>query len=663
MPDSPENAPRGWRSWTRLAFLPPLLNALSTWALFACAIGFAPGVGAWLWRRHESGPSFEVKDDKAQLIRIKLTLEEQRSALIWGASTLAVLLLVYFALAYRNRKREGRWPPAATLARWNLSCLPLAALPLICALAMPRIENQFEVLTLLMIALISAGMGIWFATVTSRHRPTPGNWVATLERRRVPELLTAAMMGVYIFFISRFALFEHHSFDTHVFDLGIYDNTFWNTAHGDWMKCSFVRGGTHFSAHFDPIIILLSPFYRIYPRAEAILVLQTVWLASSGIPLFLHAKRVLRNPWLASACVLILYATPALQGVNLFDFHSLALMIPLAMWLIYAIDANKPVVYGCVLPLFLFVREDMPLVASTIGLYAILMKRPRWGVITLVVSVVYLITLKKITAYVLGDLSKTHDYQYYYEELIHNKESGIFGLVLSAFSDPAAALAVIAKPDKLFYFIKIFGPLLGIPFLAGRKVWLYAYGFAFIGLASRRYVFSLHFQYSTFLLPFIYMGYVDGLRRVTASRIWPALKLDRFVVRRALVFTSVIAILGVSAKYGALMKNDSFRGGWNILHREISKRDAERMEDFLAFKELIPPEAAVCAPTVVAPHLSNRPRAYRYPHCGSAEYFLLESNPRRKEDKDSLKRYKDQKYEILKETSRAILLRKPSKRK
>lgn len=660
MPDTAENA-RGWRSWTRLAFLPPLFNALSTWFVLACAIGFTPGVGAWLWQRRP-GPTFDFKDEKAHLIRIKLSLADQRLALIWGLSTMLVFLAGYLAFAYRQGKRDGRWPTSKTLMRWNLSCLPLAAFPLISALSMPRIETQFQLLTLIMIGLLSGGLGVWFATVTSRYRPFDGNWVSRLERRRVPEMLTAAMMATYIFFISRFAIFEHHAFDTHVFDLGIYDNTFWNSAHGNWMKCTFVRGGSHFSAHFDPIIILLSPFYRIYPQAEAILVLQTVWLASCAIPLFLHAKRVLRNPWLGAACVLIFYTTPALHGVNLFDFHSLALMMPLAMWLVYAVDANKAVLYWCVLPLFLLVREDMPLVASTIAFYAILMKRARWGVITIVVSLVYLVISKKITAYVLGDLSKAHDYQYYYEELIHDKASGVFGLVLSAFADPAAALAVISKPEKLLYFVKVFGPLLGIPFLAGRKVWLYAYGFAFIGLASRKYVYSLHFQYSTFLLPFVYLGFVDGLRRVTTSRVWKALGTNRFLVRRTLVFVCVIATLGVSAKYGALMKNDSFRGGWNILHRELTPRDKERMEEFLSFKELIPPDAPVCAPTVIAPHLSNRPKAYRYPHCGSSTYFLLDANPRRKEDKDNLKRYKDQKYEVLKETKRLILLRKPSKR-
>jgi hypothetical protein len=139
-PDSPENARTGWRSWSRLAFLPPFFNALSSWAFLACVVGFLPGIGAWLWSRRALGPSFEFKDEKAHIIRIKLTLSDQRTALLWGVSTLVVLLLVFAVLAYRKRIRDGQWPSPTTLNRWNFCCLPLAFAPLIVALGMPRIE-------------------------------------------------------------------------------------------------------------------------------------------------------------------------------------------------------------------------------------------------------------------------------------------------------------------------------------------------------------------------------------------------------------------------------------------------------------------------------------------------------------------------------------------
>src|SRR5690606_22434810 len=125
LPDLLSKARRGWRSWTRFEFLPPLMNALTSWVLFACVVGFLPGVGAWLWQQRSLGPSFDMKDEKAHLIRIKLTIQDQQTALLWGLGSLACLVLAYLIVAWRQRRRDGQWPNGATLIRWNLKCLPL----------------------------------------------------------------------------------------------------------------------------------------------------------------------------------------------------------------------------------------------------------------------------------------------------------------------------------------------------------------------------------------------------------------------------------------------------------------------------------------------------------------------------------------------------------
>ena len=57
------------------------------------------------------------------------------------------------------------------------------------------------------------------------------------------------------------------------------------------------------------------------PRAETLLVLQSVWLATGVAPLYLLGKKRLGNPWFGVllAATYVLY--PALHGANLFDFH------------------------------------------------------------------------------------------------------------------------------------------------------------------------------------------------------------------------------------------------------------------------------------------------------------------------------------------------------
>lgn len=634
-----------------------ILRHVWGWGVWTLLLGFLPGLALWALNRDK--PKFKLEDAKKHEIRVELPAVEQAEAIQWALISLGCLAAGYLACAIWRRWSTGAWPGLERLQRWNWRLLPLGLLPAFSSLVVDRLERDFHLLALSLVLLLALGLGYWYYRVVDEAASRSVPWLRRAEQRRVPELLTLLTLAIYSVSMSTLAIYEHKNLATHVFDLGIYDNTFWNTLQGEWLRCSYVRGETHISAHFDPIIILLSPLYALYPRAEGILVLQSVWLALGGIPLFLHSRRVLGSGWSALVIVLLYTAAPALHGINLFDFHSVALMAPLAMWLVYAIDAGARVSYWIGLALMLLVREDMPLIALMIGAYAILMRRHRLGLVTIGVAIAYLGVINHVTQLVLPEAEEKHSYHYYYNEMIPHRKLGVMGLVLTLLSDPSAAMAVLFKPEKLLYFLKVLLPVLGLPLLAGRKLLLYLYGFAFIGLASRVYVFTVHYQYSTFLIPFLYMGLPDGLRRLTQGKWLSCFEIDRARVERTVLVAALVACVGTSAKFGALAPNESFRGGWNRLHRSFSGEAVARYERFLEFVELIPSDASVCSSTTLGPHLSNRRTAYRWPACREARFILVYNNPRGKDDKRRLKEYRqDPKHDVVKETKEWILFRR-----
>ncbi len=651
-------APRGGWLGRRIE---QVLRHVWGWGLWALVLGYLPGLALWSLFRGE--PKLKLADAKEHRIQVRLDALEQLEAIQWGLASLACLAVSYLACAVWRRRSAGVWPGVERVQKWNWRLLPLGLLPAVSSLVVDRLERDFQLLTLTLVLSLSLGLACWYYREIDQPAARLGSWLQRCERRRVPEFLTLTLLACYAVSMSTLAIYEHKNLATHVFDLGIYDNTFWNTLQGEWLRCSYIRGETHISAHFDPIIILLSPLYALYPRAEGLLVLQSVWLALGGIPLFLHARRVLGSGWYATAMVALYTVAPALHGINLFDFHTVALMIPLAMWLIYAIDAGARVGYWIGLALMLLVREDMPLIAIMIGGYAILMRRYRLGLVTIVVAAVYLGVINYITQLVLPEGKDKHSYHYYYREMIPHRKLGIMGLVLTALSDPLAALAVLFKPDKLLYFLKVLLPVLGLPLLAGRKLFLYLYGFAFIGLASRVFVYTVHYQYSTFLIPFLYMGLPDGLARLRNGKWLAGWRLDRARFERSIVVMALVASVGTSAKFGALAANDTFRGGWNRLHRSFEGKAVARYERFLEFVALIPSDASVCSSTTFGPHVSNRRTAYRWPACRDARFVFAHSRPRGKDDKRKLKQYKqDPKYDVVKETNEWILLRRLNER-
>lgn len=652
------NKSKALGKWTSLKFMEPFVRHLSRWGIWTIAIGFLCGVGAWAWLRDSR--TFRMHKAKEHLIKLDVRVPEQLEALAWGAGALLCLLTGYGLYALWRRKRSGVWPQTQDYKRLNLLVLPLAFPPILSAFAVNQLEKDFELLTLALIAGLAGGSTTWVYALSRQCRFSGETCYSRLERLRVPQVLVGVLMIAYSFGLSRFALFEHWAFQTHSYDLGIYDNTFWNTAHGDWLRCTFTRGDTHISAHFDPIIILLSPIYKLYPRVESLLVLQSVWLSLGSIPLFLHARRVLKDAWLALVSVFLYLGSTALHGVNLFDFHSLALMTPFAMWLVYAIDAKKYISYWIALVLMLLVREDMPLIACVIAAYAIVMGRRRLGLGTIVLAVAYLFLVKHITHLVLPDGKGKNSYYYYYGELILDDELGAPGLLISALSDPVATLAVLFKPEKLLYFIKVLLPVFGLPLLAGKKLLLYSYGFAFIGLASRKYVYTVHFQYSILLVPFLYMGLPDGLRRLMASRFFRQVAAAPAQARWALVAGACVATVGVGSMFGALLPNESFRGGWNPLIRDHDEERAEVYQEFRKVVSLIPEVAPICTFSNYAPHVSNRPTVRRFPSCSKTDY-ILSPNRLSKKDRKRLNRYKkDKRWELVTKTKRFILLRKAS---
>src|SRR5690606_8183600 len=129
---------------------------------------------------------------------------------------------------------------------------------------------------------------------------------------------------------------------------------------------SFIKGGTHASAHFDPILIALSPVMWIHRGAETAIVLQTLWLASGAIPAFLLGARVVSRGF-GLALALSYLAHPALHGINLFDFHSMSLSIPPFLWAAVALEQRRWRGYGVAVSVLLLCREDMAIAASCLG--------------------------------------------------------------------------------------------------------------------------------------------------------------------------------------------------------------------------------------------------------------------------------------------------------
>lgn len=627
-----------------------MFRGMWEWGVLYCLI--AVSLGLALYPLHD----FETM---RYIVKNDLSVVARSQALLAVAVSAVVTTVGYLLVWLRARRREPGLGLAESFQRTNRYAFVLLATPMITALGILRIETKHPVFTAFLSVMIT-GLVMVFLYRVLKHKLDPGH--EPFQPARRPRLALAffitSLLG-YAALMTFYALIDHHNLGTAIYDLGIYDNLVWQTAHGFFLDCSLIKGGNHVSAHFDPIIALIALVYRLYMHAETLLVLQTLWLASGAIPVYLLAKRRLSNEWFAAVLGLIYLLYPALHGVNMFDFHSLAFVVPSAMWAVYLLDTGGFKRYWLVLALMLITREDISLLNCFVGAYAIMIGRTRTGLATILVSLTYLVLVKLYAmpdSGLLMSADKAYSYVYYYAEMIPHKAEGTRGLAITALTNPLYALLVSFKEEKLLFFLHLLLPLLCLPFAAGKKLILSVYGLLFIGLASRSHVFSLHFQYSALLFPMLFAAVPDGLRRVTDGPRIRALGIERAPLAWTLLFGMLTASLVTTVKYGVIFPNSSFKTGWNRLVRVPTPEMRERHAWVEEIAAAIEPDAAVSMTSAVGPHLSNRRKAYHWPTINDADYLVLTVENFKKEDERRLKRIRDKKQFRLIEERNGIAL-------
>jgi uncharacterized membrane protein len=92
------------------------------------------------------------------------------------------------------------------------------------------------------------------------------------------------LMTLYTITFCAVSIRRYDTLDTGGYDLGIYDQTAWNTAHGRFLRYTIVEGRTiKLAEHVEPILLPIALLYLIYSSPVTLLILQTaVWRAEQA---------------------------------------------------------------------------------------------------------------------------------------------------------------------------------------------------------------------------------------------------------------------------------------------------------------------------------------------------------------------------------------------
>src|SRR5262249_26319264 len=99
----------------------------------------------------------------------------------------------------------------------------------------------------------------------------------------------------------------------------------------------------HLASHFSPSLYLFAPLVILTHSTVTMIALQAVAGGLVAPPLFLIARKRL-PAWLAALCATVALVYPPFVGVTFADFHENGFAPAAILWLIWAIDAERPVV-------------------------------------------------------------------------------------------------------------------------------------------------------------------------------------------------------------------------------------------------------------------------------------------------------------------------------
>lgn len=334
---------------------------------------------------------------------------------------------------------------------------------------------------------------------------------------RIAWIALFLLLVGYTLWISYETILRYDTFTATAFDLGNMDQAIWNTIHG--RPFQFTNQGadwygppTRLGFHFEPILLLISLLYAFHADPRILLVFQTLALATGALPVFLLTRKYIPEwPLLPAVMALAYLLMPALLGVNLFDFHPVALATPLLLYAVLALEQRR---YGwfllwCVLAAAC--KEEIPLIVACLGILVIWKyKLPRLGAFMIVGGVLWSFLAFKVIIPHFSPGALNNTYWYRYADLGSSPGAAIVNLLLH----PWLIFTMLVTINRVYYLASLFRSTGFLALLAPEWLIPALPSLAINLLSGDALLSSGVYHYNAPIIPFVLLAAIHGTRRL-----------------------------------------------------------------------------------------------------------------------------------------------------
>lgn len=324
-----------------------------------------------------------------------------------------------------------------------------------------------------------------------------------------PILLLICLIAAYTAVFSFICFLKYIAFGYNGFDLGIYNQVFFNSAGGNLFGLT-IHPNLYLGDHFEIFILAMLPLYYFWQSPLNLLILQSLFLALCAWPIYLIAKHFLNKNIYALCIALCWLLNPFVQNINLFEFHLLPFSLLFLFFAIYFYLKNKFLVFSFFCLLALTVREDIALFVFMFGPLALIEKRGlKWILFPIMASACWFIIAIKAIAYFTP--SGSYKFLYYYSWL-GNNFTEIFTNFFLKFN---LVLKHLFSWQNIFFISALLIPFGFLPALKPKYLILAFPIFLQIllgGSANSLIVLKIH--YLALLLPALLVAALDCIKKI-----------------------------------------------------------------------------------------------------------------------------------------------------
>ena len=162
-------------------------------------------------------------------------------------------------------------------------------------------------------------------------------------RQNLPFLLVVLATATHLAISLKLATYWYNNFNLGKYDLGNAVQVVNNTLHGKFFTYTD-RFGTQISRlsnHADFILLLLVPFFAVFPSPVTLIVAQCLALSLGGLVVYLLARAVKLSKLAAFLIALAYFLNPDIGYLGLDAFHGITFAIPFVLLSFYFLEKGS----------------------------------------------------------------------------------------------------------------------------------------------------------------------------------------------------------------------------------------------------------------------------------------------------------------------------------